>query len=284
VITPSVPRVPVGCGGERLGFRPGQPGDGRLAGPLGGDRQDLRDQLGMLGRVQRRMAEERADRGQPGVAGRDAAAPLFFQVGEERADRLGVQVGDLQLVRLASGPGGREGEQQGEGVAVGRDGGGAGLPLDDQLAGEEALQQGGQVVESSVTGNTVLPALPLGLLPRPARRLRADTLLRAGHPRIIAVHRQPPLQLRDPQLQPPFTLPRRLHSRREHRDLRVLRLDHSPQPRDKVTLLANRTRPTGHEPKACSTCTKSSTTSARRRVALRPREWTPGRADAGHES
>jgi hypothetical protein len=70
----------------------------------------------------------------------------FFQVGEERADRLGVQVGDLQLVRLAAGPGGGEGEQQGEGVAVGRDGGGAGLPLDDQLAGEEALEQGGQAV------------------------------------------------------------------------------------------------------------------------------------------
>ena len=104
VITPAVPRVPVGCGGERLGFRAGQPGDGRLGGPFGGDRQDLRDQLGMLGIVQRRVAEERADRGQPRVAGRDAAAPLFFQVGEERADRSGVQVGDRQLVRLAAGP------------------------------------------------------------------------------------------------------------------------------------------------------------------------------------
>src|SRR5450755_106677 len=122
----------------------------------------------------------------------------------------------------------------------------------------------------------VLPALPLGLLPRPPRRLRPDTLLRAGRPRITAVHRQPPLQLRDPQLQPPLTLPRRFQTRREHRDLLVLRLDHSPQPRDKATLLANRTRPTGHEPKACSTCTKSSTTSARRRVAFRPREWTLG--------
>jgi hypothetical protein len=81
VITPAVPRVPVGCGGERLGFRPGQPGDGRLAGPLGGDRQDLRDQLGMLGVVQGSVAEERPDRGQPGVAGRDAAAPLFFPGG-----------------------------------------------------------------------------------------------------------------------------------------------------------------------------------------------------------
>src|ERR1039458_5708654 len=63
-----------------------------------------------------------------------------------RSDGFGVPVGDLQPVRLAAGAGGREAEQQGEGVAVGRDGGGAGLPLDDQLAGEESLQQGGQVV------------------------------------------------------------------------------------------------------------------------------------------
>ena len=104
VVTPPVPRAPVGCGGERLGFPAGQPGDGRLAGALGRDRQDLRDLLGVLGIVQRRVAEEGADRGQPRVAGRDAAAPFFFQVGEERADRAGAQVGDRQLVRLAAGP------------------------------------------------------------------------------------------------------------------------------------------------------------------------------------
>ena len=55
----------------------------------------------------------------------------------------------------------------------------------------------------------VLPALPLGLLPRPPRFFRPDPLLRRRRPRVRAVHRQPALHLRQPQLQPPFPLQRR---------------------------------------------------------------------------
>ena len=129
-----------------------------------------------------------------------------------------------------------------------------------------------------VTGLTaslaVLTALTLGLLPRPPRFFRPDPLLRAGRPRVRAVHRQPALYLRQPQLQPALPLQRRLQARPQRRDLLVLRPDHSPQPRHQVTLPAGYPRLIRHEPQACSTCTKSSTTAAHRRVAPRPREWT----------
>src|ERR1017187_5607038 len=58
------------------------------------------------------------------------------------------------------------------------------------------------LVTGLATPFAVLTALPLGLLPRPPRLLRPDPLLRGGRPRIGAVHRQPALQLRDPQLPP----------------------------------------------------------------------------------
>ena len=59
----------------------------------------------------------------------------------------------------------------------------------------------------------VLPALALRLLPRPPRLLRPDTLLRARRPRVGAVHPQPALQLREPQLKAAFPLPRRVQPR-----------------------------------------------------------------------
>ena len=76
----------------------------------------------------------------------------------------------------------------------------------------------------------VLAALPLRLLPRPARFLRPDSLPRRRRPRIRAVHRQSALQLRQPQLQLSPQLPLRIQLPAEHRILGVLRLHHSPQP------------------------------------------------------
>ena len=119
----------------------------------------------------------------------------------------------------------------------------------------------------------VLAPLPLRLLPRPPRLLRPDPLLRAGRPRVRAVHRQAPLQLRQPQLQPPPQLPLGIQLAPQHRVLRVLRLHHGPQPRQQLTLprdLTGRARLLRHEPQACSTCTKGSNTRQRRRVAQRP--------------
>src|SRR6266550_3851286 len=142
-------------------------------------------------------------------------------------------------------------------------------------------------VRIPVQARALMPGLtaPLAVLaplafrflpPRPPRLFRPDPLLRARRPRVRAVHPQPAFHLRQPQLQPALPLPRRFQPRRQRRNLLILRLDHSPQPRHQVTLLlTGHARLIGHEPQACSTCTKSSTTAACRRVALRPREWTP---------
>ena len=118
----------------------------------------------------------------------------------------------------------------------------------------------------------VLPALTLGLLPRPPRLFDPYPLLRGRRPGVGAVHRQAALDLRQPQLQTALPVQRRLQSARQNGDLLVLRPDHSPQPRDQVPLLASRPRLTGHEPQACSTRTKSSTT--RRAPACSPRSDT----------
>ena len=103
----------------------------------------------------------------------------------------------------------------------------------------------------------VLAPLPLRGLPLALPRLpalpRPDRLLRRRRARIGAVHPQPPLQLGDPQFQPPPQLPLRLQVR-AHRgkplpqrgELSVLGLDHRAQPRDQLTLLSGRTGQIGH--------------------------------------
>ena len=94
--------------------------------------------------------------------------------------------------------------------------------------------------------------LPLGLLPGSPRLLRPGPLLRAGRPRVRAVHRQAPFQLRQPQLQPPPQLPLGIQLGPQHRVLRFLGLYHGPQPRQQLTLprdLHGRARLLRHEPK-----------------------------------
>ena len=80
------------------------------------DGQDAADLGGVLGGVQRRVAEQGADRGQPGVAGGDGVGPPGLQVLKERGDHLGVQVGDVQLAGLLAGLLGGELQQQAAGV------------------------------------------------------------------------------------------------------------------------------------------------------------------------
>jgi len=147
-----------------------------------------------------------------------------------------------------------------------------GLCPDDRAA-RRACGPGGAAARTPAA-LAVLAALPLGLLPRFPGLFRPDPLLRARRARVRAVHRQPALQLRDPQLQPAPQLPlarqrsqRRLQACRQRRDLLVLCPHDSPQPRNQVTLLAACPRAIRHEPQACSTCAESSTTSARGRVA-----------------
>jgi len=117
--------------------------DGPVAA-LGRDRQHPLDHRGIVGGVQRGVAEQRPDRGQPGVAGAHAVAPLGLQVGQERHDQSGVQVGDVQANGLLAGRVRRVGDQQPQAVAVGGDGVRAGLALTAEPVGEEALQDRGE--------------------------------------------------------------------------------------------------------------------------------------------
>ena len=90
-------------------------------------------------------SEQRVDRGQAGVAGGAAVAPLLFKVMQELADERGVQVGEAELAGRLAGLGLGEGEQEPAGVAVGGDGVRAGLLLPGEPVGEEPLQDGGEV-------------------------------------------------------------------------------------------------------------------------------------------
>jgi hypothetical protein len=78
-----------------------------------------------------------------------------------------------------------------------------------------------------MAGLTAPPAVfapfPLRSLPRPPLFLRPDPLLRRRRPRVRTVHPQPALQLRQPQLQRPLALPRRVKARPQQPDLGVLR-------------------------------------------------------------
>jgi hypothetical protein len=111
---------------------------------FGRDGQDPADQGGVLGVAQGGVAEQGVDRGQAGVAGPGAVAPPGFQVGEERGDQRGVQVGQVELAWVLPGAVPGEVQQQPEGVPVGGDGVRAGLALAGEPLGEERLERGCQ--------------------------------------------------------------------------------------------------------------------------------------------
>ena len=142
-VAPACPAGLVRRGEQRVDLGGGQEGDDPLVGPLGRDRQHPLDERGVLGVAQGGVAEQRADRGQPHVAGPGAVAPLVLEVVQERADRGGVQVGQVELGGHLAGALVHEGEQQPQGVAVGGDGVRAGLALLDEPVGEERLQRRG---------------------------------------------------------------------------------------------------------------------------------------------
>jgi hypothetical protein len=62
----------------------------------GRDCQRLADHGGVLESPRGGIPERRVDRGQPGVAGGAAVAPLLWPVLQERADQRGVQVGKAE--------------------------------------------------------------------------------------------------------------------------------------------------------------------------------------------
>ncbi len=94
------------------------------------------------GRIGHRdVAEERSDRGEPGVAAARAITPRGLGMDEEVGDQIGVDVLDRQLDRRLAVSSARISEQQPERVAIARDRMSARLHLGAQPVGEEALDQ-----------------------------------------------------------------------------------------------------------------------------------------------
>ena len=99
---------------------------------------------GVLGVAQRGVAEQRVDRGQPGVAGADAVAALVFEVVEERADQRRVEVGEVELGWAACRCAARR-RRAAAGACRGRRRSCAGWRgVADQPVGEERLQGRGE--------------------------------------------------------------------------------------------------------------------------------------------
>jgi len=99
----------------------GEVGEEVFLGAFVRDREHALDRVGVFGVVQREVGEQRVDRREPVVAGRDRVAAFSFEVLEERCDQCCVEVGDIEIAGLFAGPLGGEAQQQLEGVAVGGD-------------------------------------------------------------------------------------------------------------------------------------------------------------------
>jgi hypothetical protein len=116
VVAAAGPGGLVGGGEQRLCLGGSKEGDQVPLEAFGRDGQDPADQGGVLGVAQGGVAEQGVDRGQAGVAGPGAVAPPGFQVGEERGDQRGVQVGQVELAWVLPGAVPGEVQQQPEGV------------------------------------------------------------------------------------------------------------------------------------------------------------------------
>ena len=79
VVTPAGPGPAVGGGEERVELAGGEPGHERAVVAFERDREDALDRGGVLGMLQRGVAVERADRGQPGVPGPRGAAAIVLE-------------------------------------------------------------------------------------------------------------------------------------------------------------------------------------------------------------
>ena len=121
VVAAAVPVPSVGRGEEGVELGRGEVADDGGHCPLGLDGEDPADQGHLLRGPEGGVAEQRVDGRQPVVAGGGAVAAACLQVGEERADGDGVQVGELELGGLLAGLLLDVAEQQPERVTVGRD-------------------------------------------------------------------------------------------------------------------------------------------------------------------
>ncbi len=90
VVASTGPGHAIGCGEQRLDLLLVQERDERPVGAFWWDREHALDVLGVLGMPERRVAEERMDRRQPGVPGPGAVATTGLDVIEERGDSVGI--------------------------------------------------------------------------------------------------------------------------------------------------------------------------------------------------
>lgn len=131
-------------GEERFGLVVGEVVDRSGRNPLGWDREDPADGLGVFGMVGQRVGQDGADRGQTRVAGGDGVAADGLDFVEKPADQVGVQHGEVDRVRFdVQGCGGVL-EQQPPGVAVGGDGVRAEVTRGGGVVCEVALQRRGE--------------------------------------------------------------------------------------------------------------------------------------------
>ena len=68
-----------------------------------GDGEDSGDECSVFGLAVGGEAVERPDGGKPSVSAADTVVALVFEVLQERADELGVEVGEVELARLFPG-------------------------------------------------------------------------------------------------------------------------------------------------------------------------------------
>ena len=142
VVASAGPRCPVAGSEQRVDLGVGEVGDEVALETLAGDGQHPLDRRGVLGMAQGGVAEQGVDGGKPMVAGAHAVVAVAFEVLQERRDKRGVEVAEVEVAWLCAGPLGGEGEQQPERVAVSGDRVRAGPALADQPLGEEGLQGG----------------------------------------------------------------------------------------------------------------------------------------------
>jgi hypothetical protein len=99
------------------------------------------DRGGVFGVPQRRVREQRPDRGQAQVPGPGAVVPVVFAVLQERGDRRRVEIGPVEPMHRPVVAVSGERDEQTHRVAIDRDRARADPSLCDQPVREEALHR-----------------------------------------------------------------------------------------------------------------------------------------------
>ena len=141
-VASTFPACRVGGGEEGVDLDGGEERHGRPVEPFRWDGQHPLDQQGVFGVAQRGVGEQRPDGGEAQVAGPRAVVALGFEVIEEGADHLGVEVVPVDAAWRLAGAVVDEHDEQPQRVPVGGDRAGAGPALFGEPVGEEALQGG----------------------------------------------------------------------------------------------------------------------------------------------